>query len=365
MMCKSIFRTITFAFACLVCVSLAGCNLPQQAETTTPELNVTQAYQTVAARLTEAVAITPTFTPASPTVSGTSSPTPSTTPTLATPLISPTPPKAGTPTSSCDLVAPGNPIDVTIPDDTVMQPGQSFTKIWRLQNVGTCSWSKSYAAAYFSGEMMGATVSVPLAGNVAPGQSVDISVDLVAPTSPGKFQGNWKLRNASNVLFGIGPNGSAPFWVRIVVANTPTGTTTITVTPTSTSPAPAHTPTATPVVRVSGSVNLSTSNTLDLDTTVVNGGAGSDLLFELTGGGLHQLTPQNNAIIGVYGNSQPGKTNCQSAPMTSQPIVLENTPVVSYLCYRTDQGLPGYARLASFSVDSNTATLDIVTWANP
>ena len=362
---KTFIRITTLTIACLVFLSLAACNLPRDAATPTPAIDVTRAYQTVEARLTEALALTPTQTPASPTVSGTSSPTPSTTPTLATPLISPTPPKASTPTSSCDLAAPGNPIDVTIPDDTIMQPGQSFTKVWRLQNVGTCTWTKNYAVAYFSGEQMGASVSVPLAGNVAPGQSVDISVDMVAPSASGKFQGNWKLRNASNVLFGIGPNSSAPFWVRIVVANTPTGTTSVTVTPTRTSPAPANTPTATPVVRVSGTVNLSLSDTLDLDTTVINGGAGSDLVYELNGNGQHQLTPQNNAIIGVYGTSQPSKANCLSAPMTSQPVILENTPVVSYLCYRTDQGLPGYARLASFSVDSNTTSLDIVTWAAP
>jgi hypothetical protein len=363
---KLVFRIAVFSTTCLALLSLAACNLPRSAETATPVLDVTQAYQTVAARLTQAVVVTPTVTPATPTALGTSSPTPSTTPTIATPpLISPTPPKYGTATSSCDLAAPGNPIDVTIPDDTVMQPGQSFTKIWRLQNVGTCTWTRSYAAAYFSGEQMGASVSVPLAGNVAPGQSLDISVDMVAPTTPGKFQGNWKLRNASNVLFGIGPNSSAPFWVRIVVAITPTGTTTVTNTPTPTSPVVVNTPTATPVVRVSGTVNLSITDTLDLDTTVINGGAGTDLLFELNGNGQHQLTPQNNAIIGVYGTSQPSKANCQAAPMTSLPIVLENTPVVSYLCYRTDQGLPGYARLSSFSVDSNTATLDVVTWATP
>jgi hypothetical protein len=42
-----------------------------------------------------------------------------------------------------------------------------------------------------------------------PGQTVEITVDMVAPLKPGTYQGNWKLRNASNVLFGIGPNGSA------------------------------------------------------------------------------------------------------------------------------------------------------------
>jgi hypothetical protein len=246
-----------------------------------------------------------------------------------------------------------------------MQPGQSFTKIWRLQNVGTCTWTKSYAVAYFSGEQMGAPASVPLAGNVAPGQSVDISVDMLAPGAPGKFQGNWKLRNASNVLFGIGPNSSAPFWVRIVVANTPTATKSVTVTSTPTTPAAANTPTATPVVRVSGTVNLSPADTLDLDTSMINGGAGSDLLYEINGSAQHQLTPQNNAIIGVYGTSQPSKAICLSATMTSTPVVLENTPTGSYLCYRTDQGLPGFTRLASFDADSNTVTLDIVTWATP
>jgi hypothetical protein len=363
---KSFFRITLFTIPCLALLSLAGCNLPRSAETATPVLDVTQAYQTVEARLTEAAMVTPTLTPATPTAMSTTSPTPSTTPTIpTTPLISPTPPKYGTVTSSCDLAAPGNPIDVTIPDDTVMQPGQSFTKIWRLQNVGTCTWTKSYAVAYFSGEQMGASASVPLAGNVAPGQTVDISVDMIAPTTPGKFQGNWKLRNASNVLFGIGPNSSAPFWVRIVVAITPTGTTTATITPTPTTQAQVNTPTPTPVVRASGTVNLAISDTVDLDTIAVNTAAGADLLFELNGSGQHQLTPQNNAIMGVYGTSQPSKANCQAAPMTSLSIVLENTPVVSYLCYRTDQGLPGYARLTNFNVDSNSATLELVTWATP
>jgi hypothetical protein len=194
---------------------------------------------------------------------------------------------------------------------------------------------------------------------------VDISVDMVAPTAAGKFQGNWKLRNASNVLFGIGPNSSAPFWVRIVVVNTPTGTMAVTQTPTATTQAPANTPTSTPVVRASGTVSLSLANTLDLDTIQINSGGGFDLIYELNGSGQHQLTPQNNAIIGVYGTSQPSRANCMSAPMTSLPIILENTPVVSYLCYRTDQGFPGYSRLVSFNADSDSVTLENVTWANP
>lgn len=356
-------RIIALTISIGALIALAGCNLPK-AETSLPtEINVTQAYQTVQARLTEMAALTPTQPPFTATPSLAATLTPSMPPTPATPLISPTPPKASTPVPSCDLIAPGNPIDVTIPDDTVLQPNQAFTKIWRLQNAGTCTWTRNYSVVFFSGEQMGAPVSQPLAGEVAPGQTVDIAVDMVAPSAPGKYQGNWKLRNASNVLFGLGPNGSAPFWVRIVVAVTPTRTTTTTVTPTATTP-PVNTPTATPVTVVSGNVNLSLNDGVDLDTAQVNSG-GIDLAHQLDPGGQHLLAPQNNAIIGVYGTTQPSRENCMTAPMTSMPIILENTPAVSYLCYRTDQGLPGFARLVSFSPDSNDVTLDILTWALP
>jgi len=224
---------IFFVLYSLALIFLAGCNLPRN-EATPSELNVTQAYETIQAQLTQSAQTTP-----SPTA-GQSSPTATTAPLTATPSRVPT---ATAPTATsrvtCDQASPGNPIDVTIPDDTVLQPSQSFTKVWRLQNSGTCTWSKAYAVAFFSGDQMGALPSVPLAGDVAPGQSVDISVDMVAPNKAGKYQGNWKLRNASNVLYGIGPGGAAPFWVRIVVALTPTPTSTPrTPTVTATSPAP-------------------------------------------------------------------------------------------------------------------------------
>ena len=94
---------------------------------------------------------------------------------------------------------------------------------------------------------------------------------MVAPQTPGSHQGNWKLSNASGQLFGIGPNGDAPFWVRINVLEPPTAT----PTPVNTStPAPTHTPTPTttptptptPVVQSGGLLVLLPSNTVDLDT---------------------------------------------------------------------------------------------------
>jgi hypothetical protein len=52
---------------------------------------------------------------------------------------------------------------------------------------------------------------------VGPGQTVDLAVNLTAPNRSGRFRGDWQLRNASNVLFGIGESASSSFFVVIDV----------------------------------------------------------------------------------------------------------------------------------------------------
>jgi hypothetical protein len=117
--------------------------------------------------------------------------------------------------------------DVTIPDGTVIAPGAAFTKTWRLKNVGTCAWTPSYAVVFSDGNSMNGPSTQALVGNVNPGQTIDISVNLTAPASPGDYTGNWKIRDASGILFG-------KFYVQIKVQNPSTATPTQTPTPTPT-----------------------------------------------------------------------------------------------------------------------------------
>jgi Ig-like domain-containing protein len=107
--------------------------------------------------------------------------------------------------------------DITYPDGSTVAVGSSFTKIWRIQNTGTCTWNSSYALVFVSGERFGAPSAVGLPGNVGPGQTVDISVNLTSPNTNGSYIGYWKLRNASGVLFGVGA-GDANIFVDIKVA---------------------------------------------------------------------------------------------------------------------------------------------------
>ncbi len=111
--------------------------------------------------------------------------------------------------------------DVTVPDGTKFSPGSSFTKTWRLKNIGTCTWTTSYTMFFSSGAQMGGPASVNFPVDVAPGQSVNLSVNLTAPANAGHYIGYWKFRNASGVEFGIGTLANKPWWVEVNVAGAP------------------------------------------------------------------------------------------------------------------------------------------------
>jgi hypothetical protein len=239
---------ILFFAGALAALSMSSCG-PRVTDTTnTPDAE--GIIQTAVAQVTQdflqtLVAFQTATMPLEPTPSGTATPT--VIPTIAR---SPQPELTPSQTGACNRVAAGVPFDVTIPDDTVMQPGQSFTKTWRLVNNGTCKWTRLYAVVFFSGNPMGAQQTQYLNAEVLPGQSIDVSVEFIAPFESGTYQSNWMLQSQAGELFGLGPNGDAPFWVRIQVVGpeTPTQTPTSTLSGSETAtltPTPTLTPTIT------------------------------------------------------------------------------------------------------------------------
>lgn len=209
-------KKIVAILSLMLAVTLTGCYLPQ--ETPTPNgasIAFTQSAQTVEARLTElASANTPAASPIPPTdivvASATTAP-------LATNTPIPAVTSAVTSTPLCDVGA--FVTDVTVPDGTKINPNTAFTKTWRLKNVGTCTWTTSYAAVFDSGSQMSAPSVVNLTQNVPPGSMVDISIPMTSPATNGTYRGDWKLRNAAGVIFGLGSTASKPYYVTIDVGN--------------------------------------------------------------------------------------------------------------------------------------------------
>lgn len=192
----------------IITLLISACNLPRS--NSVADTASTAAAQTVAALLS-----------ATPAVVGAVSNTPSLTPAAAPPTLTPVPVLTNTPiptaTSNCNAMQ--FVTDVTYPDNTVVIPGQVFTKTWRLKNIGTCAWTPSYAVVFSTGNAMNGPSTQALAGNINPGQTLDVSVNLTAPATTGDYRGDWKIRDASGVLFGA-------FYVQIRVQTAPTITNT-------------------------------------------------------------------------------------------------------------------------------------------
>lgn len=98
----------------------------------------------------------------------------------------------------------------TIPDDTIMKPGQHFTKTWNVYNDSNCPWLSDFSFKNVNGKNFNAS-PIKLGQTVDMGSSVNISINMIAPTNAGTFESTWQL---------FDPYGNAvkgkPF-VRIIV----------------------------------------------------------------------------------------------------------------------------------------------------
>jgi len=170
----------------------------------------------------------PTYTPyptrPSPGSFASASPSLTITPKRAvTPTFTPEP---ATPTSTphCDLGA-AFVRDVTIPDNTGIEPGTKFTKTWGLRNSGTCHWGDEVRLKHVDGERMAKSewVSVP---RTMAGESAEVSVEMQAPKEVGTYKGAWRMCTEQGECFGD------VVYVQIVVqAPTPTSAPTSTRSP--------------------------------------------------------------------------------------------------------------------------------------
>ncbi len=327
---------------------LSACNLPLTKKIT-PTPNVTQAYQTVMAQIStmEAAGTAGVTVTAPPDFSKTQAYF------LTQAVITP---PAGTakplptsqPTQVCDRVLPGNPIDVTIPDDTIVQAGTSFTKTWRLENGGACTWNHEYSIVWVTGEQMSASKSYRLQQTVAPGASIDISLEMTAPASVGTYQSFWMLQNASGQYFGLGPNGKSPFWVKIQVVSAQSATPTITSTATT---QPGHS------VIYSGVTSLNSNQSIDITSGAVASNQDLDLVFNG-----NALQPSSSASISTTLNSQPNYNTCNAQSFGSSAVDVSETTLYKYLCVKDNQNNIGSVQILAATAGSQI-TIEMITWS--
>lgn len=229
-------KTKTVFFCIVSCLILTACNFPglQAQPTKTSQADEVQSVlQTAMANamlnLTQTAAVAKPVSGLKPS----NTPAPVVIPTIA--VVQPTVQKD----SGTDAAALAGE---TIPDETKLLPGTTFTKTWRLMNSGSSTWTTSYRLVFVEGDQMGAKVENWMPLPVEPGKIIDMSVSMKAPDTVGSYKGYWKIKNASDKTFGPGGNNS--FSVKIVVAAataTPTLSPTVTSVPATATVAPTAT----------------------------------------------------------------------------------------------------------------------------
>ena len=137
---------------------------------------------------------------------------------VSTPVPATAVPEATPSPAGCTDLA-GFVEDVSIPPGSSVVAGEAFRKVWRVRNNGTCTWAPDYAMVFSSGQAMGGTAAVSFGTSVLPGSTIDLALNLVAPTTPGTYRGYWLLRSTRGLLFGTPWSGVNPIWVEIVVTN--------------------------------------------------------------------------------------------------------------------------------------------------
>lgn len=208
---------LVLALGTILIAACGGGNVPDATPTQSVPQIQTDAVGTFASDLTMTALVAPTDTPAATN-------TPAATLALATntggvpfgTATTPAAPQANA-TSSCYGLTFVN--DVTIPDNTQMDPGEQFTKTWKVQNSGSCAWDAGFKFQLSGGNAMGAQ-AVSLPSTVAAGATYDISVPMTAPSTTGTVRGNWRMSTANGQFFGD------EVFVVIVVGNAPAATNT-------------------------------------------------------------------------------------------------------------------------------------------
>ncbi len=90
---------------------------------------------------------------------------------------------------------------VSIPDGTVVHPGESVDKRWLVQNSGSCNWDERYRLK--STANTGMNIPIELALYPArSGSPANIRIVFTAPSSSGTYQAEWQAYGPDGKPFG-------------------------------------------------------------------------------------------------------------------------------------------------------------------
>jgi len=100
--------------------------------------------------------------------------------------------------------------DGSVQDGATVAPGSTFQKVWSVQNTSDKAWPEGCKLMFVGGDLTSADQSgtavehsvdsVPVSAQ--PGETVNIKIDIQAPTEEGRFRSTFRLVDANGEKFG-------------------------------------------------------------------------------------------------------------------------------------------------------------------
>lgn len=190
-----------------ILIVLLACELPaisvSFAATPLPSDIGTIIFETVAAAQTQTAVFLPSSTPTptpTETVLPISTSTETPTPTETIVFVFPTSTRTRTVTPTDDGLSDEDWVCRLISTDPannqVIDPRKDFDARWVVRNIGERTWrSDEVDYIYYSGTEMHKSQAYDLSKNVTPGETVTITVDMIAPRNEGTYSTTWTLRS--------------------------------------------------------------------------------------------------------------------------------------------------------------------------
>ncbi len=102
--------------------------------------------------------------------------------------------------------------DLTIPDGTLVTPGERLDKRWQVKNNGSCNWDSGYQVRLIAGPGMGVPVQQALYPALS-GTEVVMRMIFTAPDEAGTYRSAWRAYDPQGEVFGD------PFFIEVLVSD--------------------------------------------------------------------------------------------------------------------------------------------------
>ncbi len=244
---------------------------------------------------------------------------------------------------------------INLSDGQEFQSGDSIQVIFTLVNTGTCTWNPGYSLIEIGGDIAPSSGKLALPGEVAAGESVDLSVEFTAPSQAGPYLSAWKMEDQEGGVFGQNDPANAP--IKITIRSIPSG---------NPQPNPTPTPQTPPAANPDASLEMDGVTLLDDHCYDLNSGvevdcndSKADIVYNHSGLGFN-MHANTNSDFSPNQDDEPDKNDCENASYAPMPHALLDG---KFFCFRIETVTSttyGWIRIERF--DEDGVTFDFLTF---